>query len=415
MFLIYVITVLSLIYFVFVKKRVDLYTLAFVSALVYFLPAFFGFTAHSVGKVRVFQAIQTNQYLIMFFVLLSIVLSSFIFDLIKNKDNRFVGDEARNKYILLFSLGVLLFSLFMMIFSMGVSNILSEDKADVLGARNRWYVLFSVVVPLYGLIAAFQKNNFHFIVSVISVLFLTFIGFRTPLMIFVLSGGLIYFSSLNRPIYKVINLKSFFASTFLIMFLFVYKKIYVQVKLGNWDVVKERLTSSELYIAAITESEPFVTQDILNSTLRYAGNIEFDFISGFLSSFMLFGDEILNTSNGFMKFVNSTLYSHIDYGVASNIWAQMYALGGWTGIIIFSIVFNSVIALFVIGMKTRFLTVKVLYANLGVLWVFALHRNDFSYLTTQQKRVVLVFVLVLFVSLFFKKMKLGSMNKVGLA
>lgn len=393
---------LGMLYFTCSRKRVDLFSLAFFSAFIYFLPGLFGFTSYVDGdKIRIYREIAPEVYVILTTVVFFIILSSYVND--KIIKGLITNIENNNRIFLFLIFGLCLVSFFAMFITMGVSNVLSPDKQDLLEVRNRWYVIFSVATVLLCLNAYLNESWLFLVIGFFSNLFLMYIGFRTPLALTLLSLFLLAMTKDRRVLLSYLSVRNVLVFGFAGGLLFVYKKIYVLVKLGMWDQVVDRLLDSRIYLSAIRESEPFITQDILNRTVETGLTVDLGSLKAVFLNIIVFGDKFQFEIENFSSVVNNVLYADVDYGVASNIWAEMYAIGGWPLLIPFILFFNLVIFLLNRCLQSRHLTIRAFVANLGALWVFSLHRNDLAYLLNQQKRVLLIFLIILFLSLVAKQ------------
>ena len=76
--------------------------------------------------------------------------------------------------------------------------------------------------------------------------------------------------------------------------------------------------------------------------------------------------------------------------MASNIWAEMISIGGWTLLLGFLIVFIAVIALGQRFLRLPNLGTRAAVALAMSYWVFYIHRNELSYQLNLEKRVLMV-------------------------
>jgi hypothetical protein len=86
------------------------------------------------------------------------------------------------------------------------------------------------------------------------------------------------------------------------------------------------------------------------------------------------------------------LFAGVDYGIASNIWAEMWSIGGINGVIMF-LFFFIIIALLLNQWMTRGPSAFAgILALCGMVWVFYIHRNNLQFEGDLLKRYILLFL-----------------------
>jgi hypothetical protein len=186
-----------------------------------------------------------------------------------------------------------------------------------------------------------------------------------------------------------------------VLFFFVYKQIYVTVKLGLWDVIRDRLMDTELYASAILMSEPFNTQAILNEVIAQDFRVGMEHFQDVLLQFLLFSPELGRAPVSFNDFFQSTLFpSDLDYGMANNIWAEMISSGGWLLLGSFLVGFVLMLMLGSYWIRSHDATLAAGVAVAFSYWAFYIHRNDLLYQVNLEKRTILVWIASLVLSRF---------------
>ena len=223
-------------------------------------------------------------------------------------------------------------------------------------------------------------------------LFDIFIGFRIGAAITSIGIFTLWLSRRGRTrilpgCWKQIVLGAIFVAV-----LFLYKQLIFAVKIGDIDLLKSILSDSNTYILMITNSEPFVTQNILNEITTQSYHVGMEHLSTLVYQFILFSPELGLNVISFDDLYQSALFPEVDYGMANNIWAEMWSSGGWLLLLFAIFVFIIVLKLFSRLMTSRNTTLRSLIAVMASYWAFYIHRNDVNYQIVLEKRVLLVMV-----------------------
>ena len=179
----------------------------------------------------------------------------------------------------------------------------------------------------------------------------------------------------------------------------LYKAVYVLVKMGDFASVASRLLSKDIIEVAVFQSEPFVTQAILNDTLRYGVSVPRSQIPiQVVQTFALFAPKLGLATQGFGETAARVFYPGVEWGVASNIWAQMIAAGGMLGLVVFVAVFNGTLWMLASMIQRGNEFVARSAALTASWWAFYIHRNDIGYILNLEKRLLLCLVACAFLA-----------------
>ena len=185
--------------------------------------------------------------------------------------------------------------------------------------------------------------------------------------------------------------------------LFVYKQIFVAIKLGMWDVIADRIQDTDLYTAAIMMSEPFNTQAILNEVVAQDFRVGMGHLRDIFSQFVLFSPELGSAPLSFNDLFQPTLFpSDLDYGMANNIWAEMLSSGGWPLLGLFVAFFVVMLIPGSYLIRSRDPIIAAGTALTFSYWAFYIHRNDLLYQINLEKRTILVWVACVVLSQVFR-------------
>lgn len=222
-------------------------------------------------------------------------------------------------------------------------DLFSPRKAEVLDATNRFHYIFYYACSIglvFSLMTGWKRNIPLIILSLSGLAIALYIGHRSYLAIAI--GGVGYLFFRNRSILRVSPL--YYVGIFLIvLFLAVYKSVYVAIKMGNFNAVRERLTENPLADNALVGLEQFVTFAHLDFVVAF--NYEMPCTNLWLVpvSIIPFMDEFLDIATcGYNEQVQATFFSGYPGGVAGNIWAEFFAVFGYFGIPLVVIVIISI-------------------------------------------------------------------------
>jgi len=336
-------------------------------------------------------------YMVFILVFISLIIASIIYDLKKNREFNFSFLNKQSRYLGESALVLGLISLVMLYLTLG-SSLFNYNKSELLGDLNRWIILFHFFTPLAAIVF-FIKGSYYLVLFCFILLFFDiFIGFRSPFALTLISILIIYLN--NKGSIRIIKYwKVMILSLVGVLFLLITKVLSASLKYGNYDVTMQYLSdSSNLIFLAITQSEPFGTQLILNEVI--VKNFETS-ITQFASLFVLLIPLISEfgfKAESFNSQFQPSLFSGVYYGMGSNIWAQMWSSGGWLMLLLFLVIFNSVLH---IGSKLLLVSSPYLKAGIALFfsyWAFYIHRNDIAYQITLERRVIMIYIFALLLS-----------------
>lgn len=387
----------GLAYFVLRRRRFDGFTLAYLSALIYFMPAYFGFTAYHVGSTWIRVPMHAGTYAVMELVIVSILIGGGVYDFLPrlrslNFSSRtpLIGAQwisfviaAIAGFITLILAGQALFST-------------SSDKATMLGSLGHFYTVFAFAIIFGGCIAFERRAKWSFAVFVALLLFTVYLGFRLELAITAIAIVILWLGRTKGAGLRIISMwKSALPLAALAYFFFLIKQLGFQIKILNWHMVYRLLLTPDTYTNAIVQSEPFGTENILNVAISSDFYTGAQYLWGQLSvMFRLFGNAQSVTSFNDL-FQHALFPSVVDYGMANNIWAQLWSAGGWGFLIVGCIFWNITLGLGSWLLRSRDALVRIAAAIGLTIVAFYIHRNDLLYEIILVKRVFMIFLAVL--------------------
>jgi hypothetical protein len=162
------------------------------------------------------------------------------------------------------------------------------------------------------------------------------------------------------------------------------------VKAGLWGVVWEYFGDENAFLFMLTRSEPFLVQQTLNEVVANNFKTGAEHITSGLYQFLLLAPELGAENVTFNEIFQPALFPEVGYGLAANIWAQMWSAGGWPLLVVFTLIFNLIIAIGNSTLMARSLVVRAGFAPIFCYWAFYIHRNELTYQLALEKRHLLL-------------------------
>lgn len=396
------IAILGLLYFGIVKRRFDFFSLAYLSACIYFLPGFFGYALEPRTpniSIRQVSLLVNETYLVMSTVLIAITFGGIFYDL-KPKKYKSRFKLKNTHYTTWIAFTIAIFGFFASLVTIGLENLLNPDKSTLISQLNRWHLIWTVGASIATILSFLEKRWLIFIGCIVLLLFDLYIGFRHSLAITLLSLFSLWSHDQGRQ--RIVqNSKAILGGLAIAFTLFIYKFLYVAIKRGNWHLVGERLSDLDFYEKAITQSEPFTTQVILNSVIQNNLHVGINHFKNLVYQLTFFSNNLgTNSVASFNDLFQPILFPTAISGMANNIWAEMWSSGGWLLLLAFIIVFVIILFFGSYYLGNSDPVVKGGLTSAMTYWAFYIHRNDLMYQITLEKRVIVFWCIFVIFSMF---------------
>ncbi len=398
MYIFYFISFIAFYYFVCKKRKFDFFSISYLSSLIYFSPAFFGRVSYRSNFIRISEKMIDEVYYVYFFVLFSLIFFAFMYDKTKTK----IEDEEINKH---YSLGVVsiflsIILLILLIASQG-SNLLNPNKGELMLELGLFMNLF-IYSSLFSFVISFLNGQKKILfIAILLQLFIMLIGFRFPLVISLACIVLAKVSSLKR-IRLIKYKKSIFFSVLFLVLILVFKQFIYAIKQGDFELIISLLNNQDYLMDALIYAEPFETQSILNEVIKTNFEVPLSHLDQFLAFFIFESTTLGIDISSFNSYFQHRLFPGVRSGMASNIWAQFFAIGSYYGVALFVIFYNLIVIFLNNLLTTKSVILKSVILITGIFWCFYLQRNDLSYIFSTQKKILLFGLgLALLTKLFF--------------
>ncbi len=378
-------------YFGFYKRPFDLLFLAYASATIYFMPGLVGYTNLPIGsgETWVETAVLPEAYGVFSLVMGGILLAAWLVDRTQTEAERpsawVIGVPSLWVLWVALLMGYLGFAMTLL----QHGNALNLPKEEFMSGLSRWYLLGSETAIMSSLLAFLLRRWGLLLLALVLIAVDMYLGFRNSAAIAGLGIFLLWFRQKDPSRLFLRHLKPLLIGVPCAYALFLYKQISVLIKVSNWDLLADLLTNGDTYLFSLTRSEPFGTQTILNETLRAGFTVGPAHLFQALGSALPFYPVFFGQPTSFNDLFQQRLFPGTDYGMANNIWAQMWSSGGWPLLGVFTIVYAFLLAWGTRQIKAqRSPVLLACAAHFWVYWAFYIHRNDLVFQLYIQRRTL---------------------------
>lgn len=390
----------ALVYFLFSRRQIDFYTLAFFSCAIYFLPSLLGFVWHTRpvdGRYEdVFIPIDARVQLVHTIVVGTLLVATLLYDRVHRATaaSRLIEASARERDV---TTAVALSAA--VLYAVFLSQDLTAAMAGKKGEFGRFYALAAIAVPFaFTLCVASGRTGLALLFAGGAMLDV-FLGNREPIVFGMLSATVVVLWR-RGPIRLIWQYHYIAAAATAVVAVMAYKNVAARVRLGDWPVVIERLTNVTFYFDSVLNSEPFVTQSILHYAMVSGWSYEGTMVAALLASLVPFGNVVFGNVGTISAHINTVLFENVGYGVASNVWAEAYMYGRWPLVVVYAAVYSALPAMLGAAFRRcRHYRTQAFVSVAAVVLLFYLQRSGVDGAAVWIKRLVVFYVLGLAVSI----------------
>lgn len=383
--------------------KFNFYTVALISFQIYMMPTYFGKTY--INNIY-FSEIDPRIYLIVDFIILFLYykmqkVKYFNYEVIKQPDK-----ITRINIIII--LIMIYIALIYCILDVGIVTLSLHKKVfnELVNTNIYNFAIWgSLITYCYGLI--YKRKGIIFF-STIVIIFTLFVGSRAFIAtLFIITLAIKWRESIN--ILKT-NKKGIIIAIFIIFSLLVYKTIYKDIKTFDFISVFNKLTSKDTYIDILYFPESYTTFSLFNYVVDTGYNIDLQTSIHKILSVIPFYKEtdgiILRMSAIFKNYIFYT-----SYGLANSIWGEVFAMGKYIGIVIFTILWGTILRLgnrylFIQRIKSIFIIPVVTYI------AFYVNRLDLVQIYGPIKNVILIYIIYSIIDIIMRSTSRN--NKINL-
>jgi hypothetical protein len=383
-------------YFFAVRRRqFDFVSAGFFGQLIYFVPGFYGYVVNpyypsTLPSIPIFA----ETYTVWCMALAATILSGKLY----RPANSTTWADIKTSNAFDFSLIFIIVFSFLAELYLGGGSFLSADKFEVLQNATRFSLLFGAASQI-GLFAfAIQGKFKKLIIPLAGVSLLLYAGFRNDFALAAIAGAT--FVARRNGVWIFAKPRYLAALIAFIAFLLAYKGFLTSYRGDRFADFYASLDPETLVQMSILNSEPFLTQSILNDVLIRnltipPASILYSLFAAIPLVSPLVGADLLPAQFDFQE----QLFPNLSYGVASNIYAYFYATLGWIGILLF-ILGHCLLLVFVsrwMG-SVKSSTARIGLLSVGAFLAFFVHRNDLTNLLLQMNRPLVALIVVWVIS-----------------
>lgn len=392
-----ILSIAGLVYFLYKKRETDLFTLAYFSATIYFLPGYLGYVTYP-GKINV--SIDEQVYVVFILVQLSIWSAAFIKDHIPYKSIRkktLILKEAKYTSHFLAIIATSL-TIYYIIF---LNKNLLEPKNVMMPMLGSLFILLRYSAAFAFIMGFIEKNRWILIMSGFVLGFTFLIGFRGPVALTAMAIILIYLKSKGSKSLLRSQFKIIIGILCIAYFMIMGKVFYGTFKTEGIFNAFSVLFNLDYISNAFSSIESFGIQTILNEVIVQKFNIGISHLSGLIYQLLVIPSLFIDESYSFNYLFQSHLFPDVEYGMAYNIWAEALSAGGYIFLVV-------VILIFIIGIvvldnlsASKNTIVRSFAALSGIYWTFFIHRYSIAAEMTHQRHIIYILILGVLLSLIY--------------
>ncbi|MDK9704693.1 MAG: hypothetical protein OEL20_16310 [Sulfuritalea sp.] len=286
-----------------------------------------------------------------------------------------------------------------------------SEKQVFLDNQTRLYTMWQQCACLYCFLSFVGKKWRDLFIGLLFAGVDLYIGFRGVVVFGILCIFLFYGLRANKSRQFIFGF--LLLAVFGLVLSAIYKAVFVFVKTGDSDTALDRLLDIDGFLESVYLSESFITQKIFNVVVQVDFSIPITHVFETLRVFLpwlhirIFGPPL-----GFNDYFQNELFPNIPWGMASNIWAEQFALLGWGGLFFMVIVFF--VGVFFLNRKILMvfsqnrLIFSLLLVFLTAPAVMFMHRNDLAFELVLIRDNVFIFAGVFYCSRFLASWRISS-------
>jgi len=366
------ITVIGLVYFVFVRKSFDFVSVGFIGQIVYFSPGFYGYLGnpHYPGVLPAVP-IADATYWIWNLCLAATLLTGLLF----RPEHRPGAALVTPRPFDLALVAVIIIS-GILSFSTG-DGVLSTDKHEVLDNVNRFFLLFASCTQVGVIAFATQRKWFFLAIAGVAMFFLLYAGFRGEFAISAIAIATYIAHRFRVTIF--LRIRFLIPALLAFALLLAYKPFLTAYRIGNWQVLNQLQMSDNLIDTLILQFEPFLTQAVLNEVIIRHFEVAISSLYVALVAIVPFLAPALGLAPEDVAFnFQDYLFPNLPYGITASPQTQMLAAAGYLGLIFFLFALNVLLVFCSLRLKSDSPYWRLFFLTVGAFLAFYIQRNDLA-------------------------------------
>jgi hypothetical protein len=377
----------TLFYVVLWKQKFDISFFVMCGNLIYLYPGVVGVYPRfsSPGKVDI---ISENTYLILTVILvLPFLLNAF----------------PKKRYISTFKLNLdsvkkPSYTVAIVLFILNLATLDVSEGLDKRSLMESMTIFYNLWVYL-SIIAIVLNGNNSFRVFILLILLSCDVFYYSMRIHFIFGiYALLVVRLLNKDIRRNLpNILLLGLGTMLSSLFLIFKSLIIPLRSGDWQLVFERISSSETYLYWIVRAEPFNQVAIIDKVVESNFRAPASHVLGSFLVIVPYWNKIISLPIRFHDYFHAELFPTIPIvgSIANSPWAQAYAVGLLPGFLILCSVYLGVLVVLrylSYGNENAYILVALLLFPIAFYW----HRNDLYFTLNIIKRILfgLIFLII---------------------
>ncbi|MDW2123466.1 hypothetical protein R8N68_02315 [Vibrio sp. 1974] len=398
----------TLVYFLFRKSEIRLYSVFVLSFFLYHSPFLFGESIWKVSGISYEISFSEASYLILCFnstfLLLMLLLSDLYYKSERSVSYSYDLSKANVQFF-----WIMLFFTLMLILTYYISSDFEALKVSTKVVPKSHAFKLAVPALIMATIMSFWYRNKLYIFLLLLCHFSIFIvGNRLPIVISIIAISYLYLS--GTRVRFISKWKFLLVSLFFLMVIIHFKILYHAFVHQKYDMLIAVL-NGEFLMYSIQNAEPTHVSAVYNEVVTN----EFKISIGYLFQLIFVLIPFIPSLFGFKPTSFASLYKGYLFGnegdsFASNFWAVGYSLFEVYGIFI-SLFMVVALVLYIDMLQKRFISTSslkklTLVLSFSCTLVFYIHRNDYTFIISLLRSFFIVWFMAYLVH--YIVLKLGS-------
>lgn len=400
--------IFTLLYFLFRKSEIRLYSVFYLSFLLYHSPFVFGESIWKVGGISYEISFSEYSYLILCFNAIFLLLVLLISDLYYKSKRSISYFNNISKEDIQFFWIMLAFTMLLIIMYYISSDFEALKVSTKVVPKSPAFKLAIPALIMATIMSFWYRNKLYIVLLLLCHFSIFIVGNRLPIVISIIAISYLYLS--GEKVRLINNWKFILLSLLFLLVILHFKILYHVFVHQKYDMLIAVL-NGEFLIYAIQNAEPTHVSAVYNEVVTNEFKISISYLFQLIFVIVPFVPSIF----GFKPTSFASLYKGYLFGdegdsFASNFWAVGYSLFGAYGIFISLFLVVALVLYFDILQK-RFISKSslkklTLVLSFSCTLVFYIHRNDYTFIMSLLRSFIIVWMVAYVVHYIL--LKLGN-------
>ena len=422
----YLCFIFTVLYFVSHKRKVNVFQLAFIFTTLYFIPVFSGYSvdwvlvfssnARAVPSLGDFKDTSLELYITYFLLCSLYIFSDKLFHayipVSAYKKLTIMTSDELNGYKYTSKASFILTIIFLLYLGLTGSLMKYDAVANGAGLLQAFYLSFVIITAVVSMFIGKPK---YVALTVVVLIISLGSGSRTPIAIFIMAYFVLKISEYDLAFFSIIRKKFpvVLLALFGVVFIILSKYIYTFHNLygaGFFVPLYDYLAGgTACYHCAFEPAIQLSFYDMVVEN-RNLLSAQTNYLKSFLSLLPFPTSWFDYSGSAFSTDIHQQLLPNAGYSIAGNVFAEAYLYGGMIGVMIFMLLYVSLLS---------FLNYKLFYSSGTGIWrplyliltiyiVFFIHRYALGSLFGHIRNIFYPFFIILITYSFLKGVTFGK-------